>query len=124
MKKKIVLEYTLNSSPKVLYPRLSTPGGLAEWFADDVNLNGDTLFFIWEGVEQRAVVVQKKENKFIRFRWIDEPEESYFEFKINIDDITGDVALIITDMINEEDEADVIDLWDTQISELKHVLGS
>jgi uncharacterized protein YndB with AHSA1/START domain len=124
MKKKLVLEYTLNSSPKVLYPRLSTPGGLAEWFADDVNLHGDTLYFIWEGVEQLAVVIQKKENKFIRYRWIDEPEESFFEFKINIDDITGDVALIITDIINEEDEEGAIDLWDTQVSELKHVLGS
>ena len=38
MKKRILLEYTLNSSPKVLYPRLSTPGGLAEWFADDVKV--------------------------------------------------------------------------------------
>jgi hypothetical protein len=124
MKKKIVLEYTLNSSPKVLYPRLSTPGGLSEWFADDVNLKGDTLFFIWEGVEQRAIVIQKKENKFIRFKWIDEPEESFFEFKINIDDITGDVALVITDMISEDDEDGAISLWDSQVAELKHILGS
>jgi uncharacterized protein YndB with AHSA1/START domain len=124
MKKKIVLEYTLNSSPKVLYPRLSTPGGLSEWFADDVNLKGDTFFFIWEGIEQKAVVIQKKENKFIRFKWIEDSAESFFEFKINIDEITGDVALVITDMIDDDDEEDSIGLWDSQVSELKHILGS
>jgi uncharacterized protein YndB with AHSA1/START domain len=124
MRKRIVLEYTLNSSPKVLFPRLSTPGGLSEWFADDVNLKGNIYFFIWEGVEQRAEMVQKKENRFIRFKWMDEDEDSFFEFRINVDELTGDVALVIVDMIDEEDEADEIVLWDSQISELKHVLGS
>jgi uncharacterized protein YndB with AHSA1/START domain len=124
MKKRIVLEYTLNSSPKVLFPRLSTPGGLSEWFADDVNLKGNLFFFIWEGVEERAEMVQKKENKFIRFKWLDEDEESYFEFRVNVDELTGDVALVIVDMVEEEDEADEIVLWDSQIAELKHVLGS
>ena len=124
MKKKIVLEYTLNSSPKILYPRLSTPGGLSEWFADDVNLKGNTFFFIWENTEQRAAVVQNKDNKFIRFKWLDDTEDSYFEFRINIDELTGDVALVITDIVREEDEEDAIGLWDKQIAELKRVLGS
>jgi len=124
MKKKIVLEYTLNSSPKVLYPRLSTPGGLAEWFADDVNLKGNIFYFIWDEVEQRAEVVKKKENHYIQFRWIDDEDKSTFEFRINIDELTGDVALEITDSIDEEDEEDSIGLWDSQITELKHVLGS
>ncbi len=124
MKKKIVLEYNLNSSPKVLYSRLSTPGGLAEWFADDVNLKGEIFYFMWEGVEQRAAVTRKKENHYIQFRWLDEPEESAFEFRINVDEITGDVALVIHDIINEEDEDSAIGLWDSQVAELKHVLGS
>lgn len=124
MKKKITLEYTLNSSPKVLYPRLSTPGGLTEWFADDVNVKGNIFFFIWDESEQKAELVQKKENTYIRFKWLDDPEEPTFEFRINVDEITGDVALVITDTIDEEDEDDVVGLWDSQISELKHVLGS
>jgi hypothetical protein len=124
MKKRIILEYTLNSSPKVLYPRLSTPGGLSEWFADDVNLKGNIFFFIWEGIEQRAELVQKKENRFIRFKWLDEEEDSFFEFRINVDELTGDVALVIVDMVEQEDETDEIVLWDSQIAELKHVLGS
>jgi uncharacterized protein YndB with AHSA1/START domain len=124
MKKKIVLEYTLNSSPKILYPRLSTPGGLSEWFADDVNLKGNIFYFIWENTEQRAAVMQNKDNKFIRFKWLDDTEDSYFEFRINLDELTGDVALVITDIVREEDEEDAIGLWDKQVAELKHVLGS
>lgn len=125
MKKKIVLEYPINSSSKVLYTRLSTPGGLAEWFADDVNLKGNTYYFIWDESEQCAEVIKKKENRYIQFRWLnEEEEESIFEFRINIDELTGDVALIITDTIDEEDEEDSIGLWDSQIAELRHVLGS
>ena len=124
MKSKIVLEYTINSSPKVLYARLSTPGGLSEWFADDVNLKGNTFSFIWNAVEQKAVVIQKKENKYIRFHWIEEhDEDTYFEFRINIDELTGDVALVVTDFTEEDEKEDSIELWNTQISELKHTLG-
>jgi uncharacterized protein YndB with AHSA1/START domain len=124
MKSKITLEYTINSSPKVLYTRLSTPGGLAEWFADDVNLKGNVFSFIWNAVEQRAEVIQKKENKYIRFRWTDDIDKnSYFEFRINIDELTGDVALVVTDFVEEDEKEDSIELWNTQISELKHTLG-
>jgi len=125
MKKKIQLEYTLNSSPKILFSRLSTPGGLSEWFADDVNVNGNTYVFFWEGEEFKADVVQKRENKYIRFRWHDaeDQESSCFEFRISMDDLTGDVALIIIDFVDEEDMDSSIELWNSQVDKLKHVLG-
>jgi uncharacterized protein YndB with AHSA1/START domain len=123
MKKKIILEYTINCSPKVLYTRLSTPGGLSEWFADDVNLVGDTFSFFWNGSEQVAEVTQKKENRYIRFHWTDEDEETYFEFRITTDELTGDVALVITDFTEEDEKEDTIELWDTQITELRRAIG-
>lgn len=123
MKQKIVLEYPINSSPKVLYTRLSTPGGLAEWFADDVNLKGSVYSFIWDGSEQKAELLQKKENKYIRFSWEEEDEDTYFEFRINIDELTKDVALVVTDFVDEDEKEDSIELWNTQIAELKHVIG-
>ena len=125
MKKKIILEYTLNSSPKVLYPRLSTPGGLSEWFADNVNINGSQYSFFWDDSEQKANIIQRKENKYIRFRWVDshEPESHWFEFRISIDELTGDTALIITDFVEDEDKESTIELWNSQVSKLKHVIG-
>jgi uncharacterized protein YndB with AHSA1/START domain len=125
MKKKITLEYTINSSPKVLFPRLSTPGGLSEWFADNVNINGNQLSFFWDKTEQRAIMVQKKENKYVRFRWVDadDPESQWFEFRISTDDLTGDTALIITDFAEDDDKDSNIELWNSQIAKLKHVIG-
>jgi uncharacterized protein YndB with AHSA1/START domain len=125
MKKKITLEYTINSSSKVLFPRLSTPGGLSEWFADDVNIKGNIFSFYWDKSEQKAEIVQKKENKYIRFHWVEaeEPEALWFEFRINTDELTGDTALIITDFTTDEDRDSTIELWNSQIAKLKHVIG-
>lgn len=123
MKIKYELEYTFNTSPNFLYSRLSTPEGLSEWFADDVNLKKGKYHFIWEGAEHEASVLQKKVNKFIRFHWKDDDPEQYFEFRIRTEELTGDVALLITDFAEEDEKDDAIDLWDSQISELKHAIG-
>ena len=123
MKTKYELEYTFNTSPSILYNRISTPEGLSEWFADNVNLRKDSFTFIWEGAEQEASVVQKKTNKYIRFHWEEDDDELFFEFRIHTDELTGDVALLIIDFAEEDEKGDAIDLWDSQISELKHAIG-
>ncbi len=123
MKNKFELEYSLNSSPKILYPRLVTPAGLSEWFADDININGDIYTFIWDGSKQEAKLITKKENEMARYKWIDDEEDTFFEFKIHKDDLTGEVALVITDFAEDDEKDDTMDLWDSQISELKHTLG-
>jgi len=124
MKKKFEMEYSLNTSPGVLFSRLSTASGLSEWFADNVDVNGSLFSFYWEGSEQQAEVVQLKENKSIRFRWAnDEDSKAYFEFRIDHDELTGDSYLTITDFAEDNERIDAIDLWDSQIAELKHVLG-
>ncbi len=124
MKEKIELEYTLNTSPKVLFPRLSTPSGLSEWFADNVNLKGNVFTFIWDDSEQQAELVNMKENKCIRFKWITEgSSNSYFEFRINQDELTGSLALLITDFFDEDEKDEISDLWDSQINALKRAIG-
>ena len=122
-KTKIQLEYVLNCSPKVLFNWLSTASGLNEWFADDVKVKGKKYTFIWEGSERTAEMTLHKENKLVRFSWLDE-EESYFEFRINKDELTGDVSLIIIDFAEDNDFEETKGLWNTQIADLKHMLGS
>ena len=126
MKTKIDLEYTLNCSPKVVFPRLSTAGGLSEWFADDVFVKGKTYTFVWEGTQQKAEMVLKKENRYVRFQWMENCEEEegcFFEFKISQDELTGDLALHITDFAEDDDHTDTIELWNTQVAKLKHIMG-
>lgn len=126
MRLKFELEYTLNCSPKMLFPRLSTPEGLSEWFADNVTLEGDIYTFIWNKTEYKARLASVKENKFARFEWIDgqqDKETNYFEFKIVVHDLTGDLALMITDFAEPDEKEDAIYLWDTQITDLKRALG-
>ena len=122
---KFELEYTLNSSPKVLFSRLSTPEGLCEWFADDVTVDGDLFSFYWDKACSKARLSALKENKLVRFEWVEHEnkESNYFEFRINIEELTGDVALIITDFTEPEDKVDAISLWDSQITDLKRLLG-
>ncbi|MGC9345108.1 MAG: START-like domain-containing protein [Bacteroidales bacterium] len=120
--RKIELEYIVNTSPKVLFNRLSTPGGLAEWFADDVNLKGKVFTFIWNNSEQKAEIIQKKDLKHVRFRWLGDTDD-YFEFRLKQDELTGDLALLITDFSDEDEQEDTIELWNSQISDLKHALG-
>ena len=122
---KFQLEYPIHSSINILYKRLSSPSGLSEWFADDVHIRNDVYTFYWDGSEQAARLVNKKENEFVRFHWIDSEDESYFEFAIQVDDLTNDVSLIITDFAEDEQEKEGNALlWDTQVENLKHALGS
>ncbi len=126
MKKKIELEYSINSASNVLYDHLSTPSGLSHWFADNVNVDGKDFIFIWNNNEQRAKVLAKKQGKFIRFQWeedFDNGEDYFFEFKVVIDEITGVSSLIVTDFVEADDINESIDLWDSQIGELKRFLG-
>ena len=122
---KIELEYLLNTSPAILFNRLATPSGLSEWFADNVNVKGKVFTFIWEGSEQTAEQTQRKENKMVRYQWLDEGmEDMWFEFNISVDELTGDVALLITDHVEPDEKEDNIELWDQQVDILKHGLGS
>lgn len=123
-KTQINLEYIMKCSPKVLYNRLSTASGLAEWFADDVRVRGKQFIFIWEGTEQVAEMTLKKANHLARYKWIDDDDDTFFEFKVVCDDLTGDVSLLITDFCDNDEEEETQDLWNSQISDLKQVLGS
>ncbi|CAG0951507.1 MAG: SRPBCC domain-containing protein [Bacteroidetes bacterium] len=125
-KKIYELEYQVNASPKLLYNYLSTISGLSEWFADDINSRGDEMEFIWDDdTRATAHIISKKQGAFIRFKWEDDIDnDAFFEMKIQIDELTKDVSLIITDFAEENEMEDAVQLWNAQISKLLQVLGS
>jgi hypothetical protein len=120
------IEYELNSSPDVLFEFISTPGGLEKWFADRVYIIEGNFIFNWEDGEKRmAKQVGIKDRDWVRFHWLDEPEKRFFEFKIVIDDLTSEVALIVSDFAdNPKELEESTRLWNQQISDLHHSIGS
>lgn len=124
---KFEMEFPIHASPQLLFQYISTPSGLSEWFADNVNSRGEIFTFIWNDSEEKARLLSKKTGERIKFRWLEDEEDEasyYFEIKIQVDDITKDVSLIVTDFIEEDEMEEAKMLWDNQISDLKQVLGS
>lgn len=115
----------MNTSPKILYNMISTPSGLSEWFADNVNVRDNVLTFFWDSSQEKARILNKNKGHSIRFQWeYDEGEDVYFEFSIKIDPLTRDVALIITDFVEPGDEESAENLWESQVDDLRRVLGA
>ena len=121
---KYELEFQIRSSVSILFNCLSTPSGLSEWFADDVNCNRNMYTFIWGDSEQEAELITSSKNYVVKFRWIDFPKNTFFEFKIEIDGITNDVVLKVTDFAEEDEVEEGKDLWTSQINTLMKHLGS
>lgn len=124
-REKFQSEFVIRSSPSLLYNYISNPSGLSEWFADNVNSRGEKFTFIWDGDEQSAFLIRSKQDAYVRFQWEeDEDTKYYFELVILEDSLTGDVSLIVTDFADpgEVDEAKL--LWESQIDDLKTILGS
>jgi uncharacterized protein YndB with AHSA1/START domain len=123
-KKKFNIEYEIKSSPRILYSFLNEPNGLAQWFADDVNVRDQIYTFTWDGEEQKAKLVGLKEYKSVKFKWMDDEPQCYFEMEIIQDELTNDVALSVTDFAPEENIAERKLIWDNQIDYLISVIGA
>ena len=124
-KVKFEIELPIQASPQLLYNYISTPSGLSEWFADNVNSRGELFTFIWDDSEEKAKLITKKSTERIKFKWLDADDDScYFELRIQVDGITKDVSLIVTDFSDDDEVDEAKMLWENQISSLKQVLGS
>lgn len=128
MKKEIFeLEFLLKTSSKVLENMLTTPSGLSEWFADDVNIKDDIYTFFWDGSEEEARILTKKVNGKVKFKWLDDEEEgndAFFEMRYEVDPMTKAVILKITDFAEPDEIEESQQLWEQQVSDLKRVLGA
>ena len=123
-KVRIDLEYIIKTSPTILFNCLSTPSGLSEWFADDVNIKNDRYTFFWDGSEETAILKNVRKSESVKFQWEDdEDEDCFFEMTIRIDDLTKDVALLVTDFAEEGEEDEIQLMWDNNVDNLKKAIG-
>lgn len=124
-KVKYEMEFPIHVSPSLLYQYISTPSGMSEWYADNVNSRGEFFTFIWEGSEEKALLLGKKSGERIKFRWEeDEDTDYYFELRIQVDEITKDVSLMVTDFAEEDEIDEGKMLWENMVGNLKQILGS
>jgi uncharacterized protein YndB with AHSA1/START domain len=126
-KEQFELEYVLRTSPKVLDKLLSTPDGLSEWFADDVIVKDDMYTFHWDGSEEQARLISKKAGEYIKWQWLNDEEddlETFFEMKYTIDPMTKVVILTVSDFAEKTERDEIVRLWESQISDLRRVIGA
>lgn len=123
-RKKFTIETQIKTSPTVIFNCLVSPSGLSEWFADDVNIKEDTYTFFWDGDEDSATLLKSKKGNEVRFQWEDDEDTPYyFEMAIQIDDLTNEVALVVTDFAEEDEIEEAKLLWENNIQKLKKTIG-
>lgn len=123
-REKFTLEYQIRCSPAILYEFLSTPSGLGEWFAEKVSQHEDTFNFEWKGSVEVAELIAYEENEYVVFRWDWMSQTEYFEFRIEKSPVTNQTLLTVTDFAEKNEQADQKMLWDAQIHDLMHRIGS
>ena len=118
------LEYAVRCSPTILFDFLSTSNGLGEWFADKVDDKDNIFVFSWNGTIEKAELVEKELDKFVRFHWLHAPKEEFFEFRIEKTEVSNQTILVIKDFAEKTEIKDQSQLWGYQIKELFHRLGA
>lgn len=121
-------EFEIKASRKMLFPYLNTASGLAQWFAEDVNVNEDKVYnFIWDGEDHKARMVAHRSNSYVKFEFLpsnyEEDDKAFFEFKLDQNELTQSVFLRITDYSENDDEEELEDMWGNLVFALKETVG-
>jgi uncharacterized protein YndB with AHSA1/START domain len=131
-KKLFTADYEIHASVKMLYPYIQTAGGLSEWFADDVKINNikKTFTFLWDNEEHVARLATHRTNHFVKFEYLPENEEeekekdlSYFELRLESNEMTQSVYLKVIEYSDFDDMAELQDVWDGLIENLRKTVG-
>lgn len=121
-------EFEFKASKKMLYPYLSTASGLAQWFADDVNIDEDKILtVIWDGEENKAKMVAHRTNSLVKIEFIpndtDDDDPNFVEFKLDMNELTQAVFIRVTDYSEMDDLAELGELWENLMHNLKEIVG-
>lgn len=128
-KKAFTADYEIHASIKMLYPYIQSASGLSEWFADDVTINPEKIFtFTWDNEQHKAILSGHRINHFARFEFLpetkeDENDPSYFELKLELNELTQTTFLKVTDYSDFADLDELQELWDGLVDNLRKVVG-
>jgi len=124
-KERFHIEFVFDKASKnSLWDYISTASGLSEWFADSVVVDGKLFTFQWKNYSNEAEVIGIIPYNYIRFHWLeDENPATFFELRLQKIELTGGIALEITDFAEKNEREDAVALWETQIKTLRRTLG-
>lgn len=123
-KNKYTLEFDMKGTPaSLLWVYISTPNGLRQWFADEVEQDGKRFVFYWDKYPTEAVQMSIRMGERIKFHWVDDDDKCHFEFKITVSEFTGKTQLMVTDFSEPDELEGAQALWTKQVKTLKRMLG-
>lgn len=128
-KKLYTNDFEVHASIKMLYPYIETASGLSEWFADNVTISPDKVYtFVWDNENHRAVMSGHRVNHFVKFEYLseskeDEKDPSYFELRLEVNELTQTTFLKVVDYSDFEDQTELNDLWEGLVENLRTVVG-
>lgn len=120
----IVLEYTMHCSAKFLYKYISTSEGLSEWFADKVSREHNDFHFTFGDTVLNGVLLEDKPFSHVKFKLDDFEEGETLQMKLETDEITDELILIVQDYCDKGDEEEIQMLWEASILKLKSIVGA
>ncbi len=128
-KKLFTADFEIHASVKMLYPYIQSASGLAEWFADNVSISPEKVFtFVWDNETHKAMMSSHRMNHFCKFEFLpetkeDEKDPSYFELRIEVNEMTQSTFIKVSDYSDFDDMEELQDLWEGLIENLKTVVG-
>jgi len=126
-KTKFQQEYEIKASVKMLYPYISTPDGLGQWFVEDVSMDNNEVYnFVWDGEDHFAKIKSSQVNKYVEFQFIPknaDNDPNYLEFTLLFNEITETIYLRITDYSEMDNLEELNELWRGFIDNLKELVG-
>ena len=123
-KEKIFLEYPMRGSAVMIWKYIGTTAGLSPWFADKVENIDRIYYFYWGKTEKKvAHLISQRNGVYVKFRWDDESQNTFFEMRISYNELTRENTLEIIDFADKDEIEDQKELWNSQIENLRRQSG-
>jgi uncharacterized protein YndB with AHSA1/START domain len=120
---KIEQEFIFKASPAIIYQFLTVPECLVRWFCDSVDISEDIYTFGWDDSLEDAELIDDIEEERLRFKWLDSEADEYLEFRMYKSAVTNETILELTDFCDDDEAQEQMDLWESQIQEMRKECG-
>ena len=126
---KHIQEFEFHASANILYPYLATLSGLEQWFAESATTNSAKVWdIVWDDEHHFAKKIIDQKNKHVKYEFLSEDKKEVedpntLEFFVEKNDFTGMNYVKVVDYSEEEDEDELIDLWEQIMQGLHDIVA-